>query len=134
MKTLFVILLTISISNASVVEDYLSSLKTEVLKEDSNFKGFDVKRGEEIFTSKHIGKRGKEVSCTSCHGIDLTKSHENFFTGKIIEPLSPKVNPQRLTSIKEIEKWLKRNFNDVYNRVGTAKEKGDVITYILSKD
>jgi hypothetical protein len=63
----------------------------------------------------------------------LTKSHENFFTAKTIEPLSPKANPKRLTDVKKIEKWLKRNFNDVYNREGTPKEKGDVITYIMSK-
>ncbi|MDX3960423.1 DUF1924 domain-containing protein [Aliarcobacter skirrowii] len=32
-----------------------------------------------------------------------------------------------------MEKWLNRNFNDVYNREGTALEKGDVITYIINK-
>ncbi|MGC6761826.1 DUF1924 domain-containing protein, partial [Escherichia coli] len=36
--------------------------------------------------------------------------------------------PNRFTNKAEIEKWLKRNFNDVYNREGTALEKGDVIT------
>jgi len=38
-----------------------------------------------------------------------------------------------LTSVKEVEKWLRRNFNDVYNREGTAQEKGDVLLYIMSK-
>lgn len=134
MKLLFCLTLIISLSNASVVEDYLNSLKQEVQKTEPTFTNFDVKRGEEIFTSKHIGKKGKEISCTSCHRINLSQSGKNFFTGKEIKPLSPKANPKRLTDLKDIEKWLKRNFNDVYNRVGTAKEKGDVITYILSKD
>lgn len=134
MKPIFFLALIISLSNASVVEDYLNSLKQEVQKTEPTFTNFDVKRGEEIFTSKHIGKKGKEISCTSCHGINLSQSGKNFFTGKEIKPLSPKANPKRLTDLKDIEKWLKRNFNDVYNRVGTAKEKGDVITYILSKD
>jgi hypothetical protein len=134
MKSLFFLILIINLSYASVVADYLNTLKQEVQKSNPNFKEFDVKRGEEIFTSKHVGKKGKEISCTSCHGIDLTKSSENFFTGKIIEPLSPIANPKRFTEVKNIEKWLKRNFNDVYNRVGTAQEKGDVVTYILSKD
>ncbi|MFY9070958.1 DUF1924 domain-containing protein, partial [Aliarcobacter butzleri] len=40
---------------------------------------------------------------------------------------------KRLTDINEIEKWLKRNFNDVYNKEGTAIQKGDVITYIINK-
>ena len=88
---------------------------------------------KKIFTSNHIGKKGKEISCTTCHTTNLNNSGENTFTGKIIEPLSPKANPKRFTELKEIEKWMKRNFNDVYNREGTALEKGDVTTYIINK-
>jgi hypothetical protein len=134
MKFLIIIALLVNVAFSAVIDDYLASLKQEALKENPNFKGFDEKRGEEIFTSKHMGKKGKEISCTSCHGIDLNKSSENIFTGKIIEPLSPKANPKRFTDLAETEKWLKRNFNDVYNREGTALEKGDVLTYIISKD
>ena len=134
MKFLFLTILLINIAFGAVIDEYIASLKQEALKENPNFKGFDAKRGEEIFTSKHMGKKGKEISCTSCHGIDLNKSGENIFTGKSIEPLSPKANPKRFTDITETEKWLKRNFNDVYNREGTALEKGDVLTYIISKD
>jgi len=133
MKKIIIPALIATLSFSSVIDNYLTNLKNEVIKVEPNFKGFDLKRGEKIFTSTHMGKKGKEVSCTSCHGIDLTKSHENFFTAKIIEPLSPKTNPKRLTKEKKIRKWLKRNFNDVYNREGTAKEKGDVLTYIKSK-
>ena len=79
------------------------------------------------------GKKGELISCASCHGTDLNKSNQNYFTGKTIDALSPKVNPKRFTDKTEIEKWLKRNFNDVYNREGTALEKGDVITYIINK-
>ncbi len=134
MKLLILLGLILNLTYASVVDDYLNDLKVEVQKSDPNFKEFDIKRGEEIFTSKHMGKKGKEIACTSCHGIDLTKSGKNFFTGKVIEPLSPLANPKRFTKVKNIEKWLRRNFNDVYKRVGTAQEKGDVVTYILSKD
>lgn len=134
MKIFITILMLISVSFASVVEQYLISLKQEVQQENPDFSGFDAKKGEEIFTSKHIGKKGKSISCTSCHGTDFTQSHKNFFTGKVIEPLSPKANPKRFSEIKSIKKWLRRNFNDVYSREGTAQEKGDVVTYILSKD
>ena len=133
MRVLLITALVFNLGFAAVVDDYLSSLKQEALKENPNFTGFDSKRGEEIFTSKHIGKKGKEISCTSCHTIDLSNSGENIFTGKTIEPLSPKANPKRFTDLAEIEKWIKRNFNDVYNREGTALEKGDVITYIINK-
>ncbi|RXJ97214.1 hypothetical protein CRU94_03645 [Arcobacter sp. AHV-9/2010] len=129
---LFLVLIS-TLSFSAIVDEYLNSLKQEVLKIDSSFKGFDYKRGEEIFLSKHIGKKGELISCASCHGTNLNKSNENYFTGKTIDALSPKANPKRFTDKKEIEKWLKRNFNDVYNREGTALEKGDVTTYIINK-
>ncbi|QKF68599.1 DUF1924 domain-containing protein [Arcobacter venerupis] len=133
MRILLLTALFLNLTFASVVDDYLSTLKQEVLKINPTFTTFDAKRGEEIFTSKHIGKKGKEISCTTCHTINLNNSGENTFTGKTIEPLSPKANPKRFTDVKEIEKWMKRNFNDVYNREGSALEKGDVTTYIINK-
>ena len=133
MRILIISALVFNLGFSAVVDDYLNSLKQEVLQENPKFTGFDAKRGEEIFTSKHIGKKGKEISCTTCHTINLNNSGENTFTGKNIEPLSPKANPKRFTDVKEIEKWMKRNFNDVYNREGTALEKGDVTTYIINK-
>ena len=133
MKILLIPTLLLNLSFASVVDDYLGSLKQEVLKENPSFKNFDAKRGEEIFTSKHIGKKGELISCASCHGTDLSKSNQNYFTGKTIDALSPKANLKRFTDKADIEKWLKRNFNDVYNREGTALEKGDVTTYIINQ-
>lgn len=135
MKSLMLtIFLTLSVfAQSSEVDGYIKSLNLEVLKEEPTFKGFDVKRGEVIFTTKHVGKKGKEISCVSCHTNNLSNKGENFFTGKVIEPLSPSANVERLSSVKEVEKWLRRNFIDVYNREGTAKEKGDVLAYINSK-
>jgi mono/diheme cytochrome c family protein len=131
---IFTIFLSLSVfAQSGVVNSYLKTLNLEVLKEEPAFSGFDAKRGEVIFTSKHIGKKAKEISCVSCHGNDLSKKGENFFTGKVIEPLSPTTNIERLSNLKDMKKWLRRNFMDVYNREGTAKEKGDVVTYIMSK-
>lgn len=133
MKIILALVALFGISSAAVVDDYLNTLAKEAKAKNPSFEGFSAKRGEEIFTSKHIGKKGKEVSCVSCHGDDLSKASKNFFTAKEIEPLSPKTNPKRFSEIKTIEKWLKRNFIDVYNREGTIEEKGDVVTYIINK-
>ena len=133
MRNFLFLALISTLSFSATVDDFLNSLKQEVLKVDSSFKDFDFKRGEEIFLSKHIGKKGELISCESCHGTNLYQANQNYFTGKQIDALSPKANPKRFTDKKEIEKWLKRNFNDVYNREGTALEKGDVITYIINK-
>ncbi|MDD3835865.1 MAG: DUF1924 domain-containing protein [Sulfurimonas sp.] len=133
MKLIFTLFLLFTISSASVVDEYLVALAKEAKVQNPSFSGFDFKRGEEIFNSNHIGKKGKEISCASCHGEDLSKTTKNYFTAKEIEPLSPKTNPKRFSEVKTIEKWLRRNFNDVYNREGTTQEKGDVVTYIINK-
>jgi hypothetical protein len=115
------------------MQDYINQLKVEAKDIDPNFKDFDSKRGEKIFTSKHIGKKGKEISCTSCHNLDLTQEGKNVFTNKRIKPLSPQANNERLTSVKEVKKWLRRNFRDVYLKEGNAIQKGDVLYYINTK-
>jgi hypothetical protein len=50
--------------------------------------------------------------------------------GKPVDPLAPSVNRKRLTDVQEVEKWLLRNFKQVYNREGTAREKGDALVFI----
>jgi cytochrome c553 len=115
------------------MSNYIKKLKIEAKKTDSSFVDFDSSRGEILFTTKHKGKKGDMISCVSCHNSDLKTTGKNIFTNKPIEPLSPKANSQRLTDVKDVEKWLKRNFNDVYVREGSAKEKGDVLYYINSK-
>jgi cytochrome c peroxidase len=113
------------------LDDYLSRLAAQAKQNDPAFSGFDAKRGEKIFFSEHIGKRGKKISCASCHTRDLKAVGENIFTGKKIDPLSPTANPERLSDIKKVKKWLRRNFRDVYKREGTPREKGDVLLYIM---
>lgn len=115
------------------MQEYINELKKEASIDNPNFSDFDAKRGEKIFISKHIGKKGKEISCVSCHSTNLQQDGKHFFTGKGIKALSPKANRDRLQSVKDVKKWLKRNFKDVYVRDGTALEKGDVLYYINSK-
>ena len=132
MKYLTILLmLSMSLMAASPeVSKYMNELSIAAKTENKSFTGFDAIRGKEIFTTTHIGKQGQLMSCTTCHTTNLNKSGKNSLTGKVIEPLSPRANPQRFTSAKEVKKWLKRNFVDVYAREGTAQEKGDVLTYI----
>ncbi len=135
-KRIVLALLPITLFSAGFNKDmqnYIDSLKAEAKQQNSKFIDFDVQRGKEIFTSTHIGKRGKPLSCTSCHTNDLRQNGENIHTGKILDPLSPHANPKSMVKVKQVKKWLRRNFKDVYNRVGTAQEKGDVIYFIVKK-
>lgn len=133
MKIFLTLLLTSAFCFSWEVDDYLNSLKQNILKSNPNFKGFDYKRGEEIFNTKSIGKKGKLISCASCHTTNLYNEGKHYFTGKDIAPLSPTRNPYRLTDEEQLTKWLKRNFLDVYGKEGTDLEKGDVLTFIINQ-
>ena len=70
-------------------------------------------------------------SCTSCHTDDPKVVGRHAKTGKPIEPLAPSTNPERLTDVKKIKKWLYRNCKWTFGRECTAQEKGDVLTWLL---
>ncbi|MCE5195413.1 MAG: DUF1924 domain-containing protein [Nitrospiraceae bacterium] len=142
MKSLLIILGAITIilgtvnagSSASQfnpeVNTYMQTLEKQAKQEDSSFKGFSAERGRKLFFEEVSHKELGKISCATCHTNDLKKQGKNAKTGKIIEPLAPSVNKQSLTTVKNIEKWLKRNFKDVFNREGTAREKGDALLFI----
>lgn len=111
---------------------FMHSLEKQAHKDDAAFKGFDAQRGKTVFFEEQPNEKSGKISCATCHTSDLKKSGKTT-AGKVIEPLAPSVNKKRLNSSKEIEKWLKRNFKQVYGREGTAREKGDVLTFINSQ-
>jgi len=92
------------------------------------FQGFSAVRGESFFKAKH----GTEWSCASCHTENPAIPGKHAKTGKVIEPLAPSANAERFTSPKKVDKWFKRNCNDVLERVCTPQEKGDVLAYLLA--
>jgi len=136
-KTLCFILLAFTLIHAkefnAPMKTYMEGLSAEAKAANPSFTGFDAKRGEAIFLSKHTGKKGTEISCTTCHSTDLKKGGQNVNTNKPITALAPSVNSTRLTDVAEVEKWLRRNFNDVFAHEGSALEKGDVLTYIINQ-
>ena len=112
---------------------YIDELKKEAKEQNPSFVDFSAKNGEILFKTENIGRENKKLSCVRCHGSDLRQKAQNIFTGKDIDPLAPSVNKARLSDVKEVKKWLKRNFKDVFLREGTAEQKGDVLYYIMSK-
>jgi hypothetical protein len=72
-------------------------------------------------------------SCVTCHGRDLTKPGRHAVTNKVIEPLAPSVNPQRLTDQAKVEKWLLRNCRWTLGRECTPEEKADFVSYIQTQ-
>ena len=85
-------------------------------------------RGEQLFNAKH----GKEWSCASCHENPPNHDTKHIVTGKVIKPLSPNNNSERFNDQAKVEKWFKRNCNDVLARGCTAQEKADVLSWLMT--
>ena len=85
-------------------------------------------RGRAFFTTPH----GGEWSCASCHGNPPTARGRHASTGKVIDPLAPAFNPGTFTDSAKVDKWFRRNCNDVLKRECSAAEKADVLAYLLA--
>ncbi len=93
---------------------------------------FDAAKAKKDWTKEVKGEDGT-ISCSTCHGSDLSKSGEHHKTKKVIEPMSARVNAERYTDEKKMEKWFKRNCKDAWGRECTAQEKGDFLTFLLAQ-
>lgn len=92
---------------------------------------FSAAAGQKRWGEKHKdAESGKEFSCQTCHGDDLKKPGKHEKTGKVIDPLAPSVNKERLTDVKFINKWFLRNCKQVLGRECTPQEKGDFLEYL----
>jgi hypothetical protein len=88
-------------------------------------------RGETFFHTKINKPDGKTASCMDCHTSNL-KAIGRTKVNKKIEPMAPIVNPQRITDPAKVEKWFRRNCQDVRGRQCTPGEKADFIAFLLS--
>ncbi|ROR34643.1 DUF1924 domain-containing protein [Inmirania thermothiophila] len=91
---------------------------------------FSAERGAALWRRTFPGPDGRPRACTSCHGDDLTRPGRHVRTGERIDPMAPSANPERLTDAGKIGKWLHRNCRWVLGRVCTAREKGDLVTFL----
>jgi mono/diheme cytochrome c family protein len=124
-------LLSLTATQAALAEtptEILSSLEATAKQADRGYRGFSAQRGEQFFKATH----GAEWSCASCHGNDATATGKHAKTGKLIQPLAPAANARRFTDPAKVEKWFRRNCNDVLGRACTAQEKGDVLAWLLT--
>ena len=85
-------------------------------------------RGQQLFTTRH----GREWSCSSCHGAVPVQPGKHAATGKPIGAMAVASNAQRFTDEAKVEKWFRRNCNDVMGRECTAAEKADVLAWLMT--
>jgi mono/diheme cytochrome c family protein len=114
-------------ARAATPAEFLAAFDREARQADAGFKGFSAERGRQFFTRSH----GGDWSCASCHTDDPAAAGKHAKTGKAIQPLAPVANPDRFANASKVDKWSKRNCNDVLNRVCTPQEKGDVLSWLI---
>ncbi len=125
-RGLFIVFVTVPlVSQASVVDEQLAGYRAD------GAGPFSAQKGEQLWQREVVSaKDGRARSCTTCHGNNLRSTGKHTKTGKVIEPLSPAVNAERLGSAREIRKWFKRNCKWTWGRECTPQEKGDFLSFI----
>jgi cytochrome b len=113
-----------------VAAELLRDYEAQARRESGAFKGFSAAEGRRIYVTEHV-QDGERVSCSSCHTGD-PRQRGRTPAGKVVEPLAPSANPDRLADRRDVEKWFKRNCKQVIGRECTAEEKGHFVTYLLS--
>ena len=109
----------------------LEAYKLQAQQDNPAFAGFSAERGKQLYFAEQQ-QDGKTMSCTSCHTRDPRQTGKTLAFRKI-EPLAQSAKPKRFVDTRKVEKWFRRNCNDVFARECTAQEKGDFITWIVTQ-
>jgi hypothetical protein len=125
--------IAVAVAAASPAQKAVLARYVELLKAaEPAFNGVSPERGRAFFQARHASGKPETPDCAACHTTDLTRPGQQKRTGKPIEPMAASLAPQRYTDFANVEKWFRRNCNDVLGRDCTLAEKGDVLAYLLS--
>lgn len=119
--------LALALPLAAAANPVLDAYRVQAKQENAAFKDFTAADGHKLYTTK-----GAELSCSSCHTEAPKLEGKHAKTNQAIAPMAPSVNPKRFSDVANVEKWFKRNCNDVLKRACSTQEKGDFIAYMLS--
>lgn len=112
----------------ALLNQYATAAKAAV----PSFSGFSAARGEKLHFTKFGAGKPETPACTTCHG-DNPQQAGRTPNGKVIDAVAVSVTPTRYTDPAKVEKWFKRNCNDVLGRACTPLEKGDWLTYMIGQ-
>ena len=110
-------------------EDILARYAEEARRADAGFAGFSAERGQAFNKRSFATGNADTPACTSCHGTDPRRPGRTT-AGKPIDPVAVSAAPARYTDAAKVEKWFKRNCNEVLGRPCTALEKGDWLAFM----
>ena len=120
------------VASAGTLEEQLTTYAAAAKVANPAFAGFSAARGEKLHTTHFALGKPDTPACTTCHGAD-PRSPGNTLTGKRIEPVALSASPGRYADPAKVEKWFKRNCNEVLGRACSPLEKGDWLTFVSSR-
>ncbi|MEN9985039.1 MAG: hypothetical protein RI925_541 [Pseudomonadota bacterium] len=120
------LLASLAQANPALLKDY----EQQARQANPAFAGFAAERGKALYF-RESSASGKPMQCATCHSSDPRQPGKTP-AFRPIEPLAPAVTPTRFTDSKKVEKWFRRNCDDVLKRECTAQEKGDFISWIVT--
>ena len=131
----FAALLALTFSGAGIagprevqLDQYASAAKAA----NPAFSGFSAARGQTLHTRSFAGGKPDTPACTACHGNEVRGAGRNP-AGKTIDAMALSATPARYTDPAKVEKWFKRNCNEVLGRECTPLEKGDWLSFMISQ-
>ena len=117
----------LSAAHAATVEELLAQYQRD------GAGPFRAEQGEALLNQLGSGDPNSEGNrCAACHTSDPRKAGKHVKTGKIIEPLAPAANRDRLQDAEKVEKWFLRNCKGTLGRTCTPQEKGDFLTFLTT--
>jgi len=119
-------------TRAAARDDLLAGYAAAAKTADPGFAGFSAVRGEAFHRQSFAGGKADTPACTSCHAKDPRTSGQTP-AGKAIDPVALSASPGRYADPTKVEKWFKRNCQDVLGRQCTAQEKGDWLSFMISQ-
>lgn len=130
-RTVFsaVVLVAAPVVLAQSPDAVLAYYEKQAKRADSAFAA-SAERGKAFYFAQR--RDGDETAgCTDCHGEHPTERGRTR-AYKPLNPLAPSVNPESLTEINHVEKWMSRGCKDVLDRPCTVQEKADVVRFLIS--
>jgi hypothetical protein len=124
--------LAVGAALAASPNEVLQSYAAQARNESASFKEASASAGDRFYHAVVKHGSGKQMSCATCHTADPRSAGRHERTGKEILPLAPSVNKARLSDSENVEKWFRRNCQDVLERACTAQEKAHFLAYLLS--
>jgi hypothetical protein len=113
-------------------DDLLAGYAAAARSANPGFAGFSAARGE-AFHQRSFGLGKPDTpSCASCHTSDPRQPGRSP-AGKVLDPMAVSASPTRYLDPAKVEKWFKRNCNDVLARECTPVEKGDWLSWMASR-